>query len=184
MKNLIVIAVLLITGVTAKAQFTPHPNAIKINPLSLVLATGNISYERAIGEDKSIQVGAFYSSFGLSDLKYRGFGITPEFRFYFAGKKQALNGVYVAPFARYQNFRLSEKDNNDNKATFSTIGGGATIGWQKMWGSGFVLDLFAGPSYSSMSLKAEGESEEDDFNVKGGFTGFGVRTGITIGFGF
>src|SRR3712207_6955264 len=45
---------------------------------------------------------SFYSSFGLSDLKYSGYGITPEFRFYFAGRAEALNGVYVAPFARYQ----------------------------------------------------------------------------------
>src|SRR5688500_14753733 len=114
MKNLVVIAVLLVATVTAKAQYAPHPNAIKLNPLSLILATGNVSYERAIGADKSIQLGAFYSSFGLSDLKYTGWGVTPEFRFYFAGKKEALNGVYVAPFARYQNFSLADKTDTDS----------------------------------------------------------------------
>jgi hypothetical protein len=101
---------------------------------------------------------------------------------YFAGRKEALNGVYVAPFARYQNFSLKSKEDYNNSTSFSTIGGGATIGWQKMWNSGFVLDLFAGPSYSSATFK--NKSDEEEFNVKGGFTGFGIRTGLTIGFGF
>jgi hypothetical protein len=182
MKNLVVLALFLAVVGGVKAQDAGRSNAIKLNPLSLVLATGNISYERAIASNKSLQLGAFYSSFGLAGLKYTGYGITPEFRLYFAGQKEALNGVYVAPFARYQSFSLVEKEYVDNKTSFTTIGGGATIGWQKMWGSGFVLDLFAGPSYSSATFKNEGD--EENFNVKGGFSGFGVRTGLTLGFGF
>jgi hypothetical protein len=181
MKNFLIIVAFLAVVSGVKAQEAGRSNAIKLNPLSLIFATGNISYEKAVSSNKSFQLGAFYSSFGLSDLKYSGFGITPEFRLYFAGRKEALNGVYVAPFARYQNFSLSQKS-SDNKTTFSTIGGGATLGWQKMWGSGFVLDLFAGPSYSSAKFK--NESDQDEFNVKGGLTGFGVRTGLTLGFGF
>jgi hypothetical protein len=184
MKNLLVLALFAVAFGSAQAQEAGRSNAIKLNPLSLVLLTGNVSYERAVSDNKSVQLGAFYSSFGLSDLKYTGWGVTPEFRFYFAGAAEALNGVYVAPFARYQSFSLVEKEVSDSKATFSTIGGGAIVGWQKMWGSGFVLDLFAGPSYSSMSLKAEENSSEESFNVKGGFSGLGVRTGLTLGFGF
>jgi hypothetical protein len=182
MKHFTVLVIFLVTAMIANAQYAPLRNAIKINPLSLVLATGNVSYERAISENKSVQAGVYYSSFSLSDLKYQGFGITPEFRYYFAGRKEALNGMYVAPFARTQNFSLTEKGYSQNKASFTAIGGGATIGWQKMWNSGFVLDMFAGPSYSSMTLKAENEDEE--FDVRGGFTGFGIRTGLTLGFGF
>jgi len=182
MKHFTVLSIFLVAAIIANAQYAPLRNVIKINPLSLALATGNVSYERAISENKSVQVGVFYSSFGLSDLKYQGFGITPEFRYYFAGRKEALNGMYVAPFARFQNFSITEKAYTVNKASFTAVGGGATIGWQKMWSSGFVLDIFAGPSYSSMTLKAENESE--DFDVRGGFTGFSIRTGLTLGFGF
>ena len=182
MKNLLILTLFVLAFGGLKAQEAGRSNAIKLNPLSLVFATGNISYERAVSDNKSVQLGAFYSSFGLGGLKYSGFGVTPEFRLYFAGNREALNGVYVAPFARYQNFKLVDKTYSENTTSFSTIGGGATIGWQKMWGSGFVLDLFAGPSYNKATFKNEGD--EEDFNVKGGFTGFGVRTGITLGFGF
>jgi hypothetical protein len=156
-------------------------NAIKLNPLSLVFATGNIAYERAIGERTSIQLGGYYGSFGLSDIKYTGFGITPEMRFYFAGAKQALNGVYVGPFARYQSFSLKDKT-TDDKASFTSIGGGAIIGWQKAWSSGFVLDLFAGPSFNSGKFKDN--VDEEEWSISGGIDGFGIRTGISLGFSF
>ena len=182
MKRLFVITALIAVVAGAQAQEAGRSNAIKLNPLSLAFATGNVSYERAIGAKSSLQLGGFYSGFSAAGLKYSGWGVTPEYRMYFAGQKEALNGVYVAPFARYQNFKLVDKTYSENTTSFSTIGGGATIGWQKMWGSGFVLDLFAGPSYNKANFKNEGD--EEDFNVKGGFTGFGVRTGITLGFGF
>lgn len=181
MKRLFVVAALIAVVTGAQAQENGRANAVKINPLSLIFATGNVSYERAVGAKSSIQLGGYYSSLGLGGLKYAGFGITPEFRYYFAGQKQALNGVYVAPFGRYQSFELSEKD-TQNETTFTTMGGGAILGWQKMWGSGFVLDIFAGPAYNLAKFKNDGD--EDMWDVSAGFSGFGVRTGITLGFGF
>ena len=163
-----------------QAQNT-HSNAIKLNPLSLIFSTGNIAYERAIAPNQSIQLGAFYSGVSLSGLKYSGWGVTPEYRIYFAGAKEALNGVYVGPFVRYQSFNLTDKASS-TATTYSSIGGGAILGWQKAWNSGFVLDLFAGPSYNSGKFK--NSSDESMFNVKGGINGFGVRTGITLGFAF
>ncbi|MGZ5191263.1 MAG: DUF3575 domain-containing protein, partial [Flavisolibacter sp.] len=162
-------------------QENVNSNAIKLNPLSLAFLTGNVQYERAVGANTSAQLGVFYSGLSFSGIKYSGLGITPEFRIYFGGSKQALNGVYAAPFVRYQSFKIEDKETGD-KTSFTTMGGGATIGWQKMWNSGFVLDIFAGPSYSSAKFK--NDSDDDTFDVQGGFTGFGVRTGIAIGFGF
>ena len=182
MKRLFVITALIAVVAGAQAQEAGRSNAIKLNPLSLIFATGNVSYERAISSNKSLQLGGFYSGFGTSSLKYSGFGITPEFRMYFAGQKQALNGVYVAPFVRYQSFNLEDKTDNSINTTFTTMGGGATLGWQKMWGSGFVLDLFAGPAYNKAKFKNDGD--EDSFDVSAGVSGFGVRAGITLGFGF
>jgi hypothetical protein len=173
---------LIAASFAVHAQEETRSNAIKLNPLSLVVATGNVAYERAVSSNQSIQIGGFYGSFSLSGLKYTGFGILPEYRIYFAGQKQALNGVYVAPFVRYQSFNLKDKETND-KASFNSFGGGATIGWQKMWNGGFVLNLFAGPSYSSGKIKStDGSSSE--FDVKAGIDGFGIRSGISLGFGF
>ena len=47
-----------------------------------------------------------------------------------------------------------------------------------------MLDLFFGPAYNSGKIRAEGSADEDDFNVSGGIDGFGLRTGITLGFRF
>jgi len=182
MKKLLSALVLVSLFSIAKAQDNGNKNAIKINPLSLIFATGNVSYERAVSHNQSFQLGMFYSGVSLSGLKYSGLGITPEYRIYFAGHREAMNGVYVAPFARYQHFSLEDKETGD-KATYSSIGGGATIGWEKSWSSGFVLDMFVGPSYNSGKFK-EKDTNEEEFNISGGFEGFTIRTGITLGFSF
>jgi hypothetical protein len=158
-----------------------HQNAIKLNPLSLIFATGNISYERAVNENQSFQIGGYYSGLSIGGLKYSGFGVTPEYRIYFGGAKQALNGVYVGPFVRYQSFKLTDKETTD-KTTFTSFGGGAILGWEKSWNSGFVLDLFAGPGYNAGKFK--NDSDDNEFDLKAGINGFGVRTGITLGFAF
>jgi hypothetical protein len=179
MKKYVLLAGLLAVGFIVKAQ-TIQSNALKLNPLSIIVKTGNISYERAINSRQSFQVGGFYSGVNLADFNYEGWGITPEYRFYFGGQKQVLNGGYVAPFVRYQDFSISDEA-SDAKARFSTIGGGAIIGWEKNYKSGFVLDVFAGPSYNSAKFK---NGSEDDFDIKGGIKGFGLRSGIAIGFSF
>jgi hypothetical protein len=178
-KYLTLTLVLVAATFVSKAQYTPK-NAIKINPASVLLSTGNISYERAIASNQSVQLGVFYSGLGLGDFKYEGFGLTPEYRFYFGGNKEALNGGYVAPFARYQQFSISEK-NTSMKGKFETIGGGVVLGWEKSYKSGFVLDLFAGPSYNNIKFKS---GNEDDFDIKGGIKGFGLRAGVSLGFNF
>lgn len=182
MKKVLFAAALIVAATSLKAQSGGNPqNAIKINPLSLIFATGNVAYERAVSENSSFQLGVFYSGVSISGLKYSGLGITPEYRFYVAGNKQALNGVYVGPFVRYQSFSLKDK-NSDSEAKFTSFGGGAVIGWEKTWSSGFVLDLFAGPAYNSGKVKDK--SGSNDFDVAGSIDGFGLRTGITIGFAF
>jgi hypothetical protein len=152
---------------TANAQYagqTTRQSAIKINPLSLFVLTPNVSYEKAVGEKQSFQLGAFYSGFTISDLKYSGVGVTPEYRFYLSQTEEALKGFYVAPFIRYQNFKFQDKETKD-KATLSSFGGGATIGWQGIGRGGFVTNVFLGPSYNAGNIKT---SSNEDFDIKGG----------------
>lgn len=182
MKKVFLFCALAAASFFAKAQ--DKQNAIKLNPLSLVFATGNVSYERAIKENQSFQLGAFYSGFKLSGLKYSGWGVTPEYRIYVAAQDSKLDGVYVAPYLRYQNYKLKETDPEfgTDETTLSTFGGGAVLGWQNVSKGGFIINLFAGPGYNSAKFK--NESDEDAFDVKGGISGFGIRTGITLGFAF
>jgi hypothetical protein len=183
MKKVLFAAALIVAVSGLKAQDNGHQNAVKLNPLSLIFATGNVAYERALSSNTSVQLGIFYTGVGISGLKYSGLGITPEFRFYVAGNKQVMNGVYVAPFVRYQHFELKIKDSNpEESATYSSFGGGGLIGWEKTWTSGFVLDIFAGPAYNSGKLKEKSGGSE--FDVSGGIDGFTIRTGITLGFAF
>jgi hypothetical protein len=180
MKKVVLITAFVAAVFGANAQ-EGNKNAVKLNPLSLFLATGNVAYERAVSDNQTFQLGLFYTGVGISDLKYSGLGITPEYRFYIAGHKEAMNGVYVGPFARYQNFTIKEKSSGD-KISYSSIGGGALLGWEKTWGSGFVLDIFLGPSYNSGKIKEN--VDEGDWDISSGIDGFGLRTGITIGFSF
>jgi hypothetical protein len=180
MKKLLLIVSIFASAATF-AQQNSHRHAVKINPLSLFLMTGNASYEHAIGQNQSVQLGMFYSGVSFGGLKYSGIGITPEYRFYFGGRKTAMNGVYAAPFARYQNFTLQDKETTQ-KTSFTSFGGGATIGWERAWDSGFLLDLFIGPAYNKGKFK--NDSDEDQFDISGGVNGFGVRTGLTLGFAF
>lgn len=180
MKRLLLAVTLFAAINQVNAQEGPALNAIKINPLSLFIATGNVSYERAVNQTQSAQLGLYYSGMSMGGLKYSGFGITPEYRFYIAGQRQALNGVYAAPFVRYRSYTLSDKETSD-EASLSSIGGGATIGWQKASSSGFVFDLFIGPSYNK--LKFKNETDEEEFDTELG-NGLGVRAGFTLGFAF
>jgi hypothetical protein len=181
MKKVVLFFAFAIAVFGVRAQDNGYKNAVKLNPLSLILATGNVAYERAISDNMSVQLGMFYTGVKLSDLKYSGFGLTPEVRFYVAGHKEALNGVYVAPFLRYQNFSIKDTE-TDDKVSFSSIGGGGLLGWEKSWSSGFVLDIFLGPSYNSGKIKES--VDEEEWDVSAGIDGFTLRTGITLGFAF
>ncbi len=174
MKKILLIAFSLLILTNAKAQ--DAQNTIKINPLSALLGIGSVFYERKLNENSSLQLGAAYTGLKLDDVKFSGFSITPEYRYYF--NERAISGVYAAPYLRYQNFNV--KDGTD-EGTYSSIGGGVLIGRQWAWSSGFVLDLFFGPSYNSGDFKVKNGSEPD---IKGGIDGMGIRTGIALGFGF
>lgn len=170
-----ILSILLLSAIfSVKAQ--EAMNAIKINPISAILRTGSIFYERKLNDGISAQLGLSISGLKLDNVKYQGFSITPEVRFYM--KKRAISGLYVAPYLRYQNYQLSA---DDKKGTLSSIGGGALVGRQWVFGSGFALDLFLGPSYNNGTYKNESGSKP---NINSFLEGFGIRTGVALGFGF
>jgi len=175
MRKLLLCAVTALTFFGAKAQEVQ--NTIKINPLSALIKTGSIFYERKVSDGMSAQLGIAYTGIKISDTKFTGLAITPEVRFYL--KNNAPTGLYAAPFLRYQNYTVAD---GTDKGKYTSFGGGALMGYQWVYGSGFVLDLFFGPSYNNGSYKAT--SGVDEPEIKGGIEGFGLRTGIAIGFGF
>lgn len=184
MKRLLfVFAMIFAMGTSTYAQ----QNVIKANLFSVIIKTGSFFYERALDDTKSLQLGFYYTGFSVGDTKFRGFGITPEFRFY--PGEEAPSGFYLAPFLRYQSLSLSADYYDDvtgqleeGSATLSTFGGGLLIGNQWLFGDVVALDMFIGPAYNTGSLKVK-DGNESNFEI-GGFSGFGVRFGLTIGVAF
>ncbi len=159
--------------------FAQKENAIKINILSPIVKTFNVQYERKLNATSSAQLGFFYTGYSVSETSFSGFGITPEYRFYLS-EVEAIQGVYIAPFLRYQDFSLTESITS-SKATMATFGGGVILGKQWLFKDKIVLDLFFGPSYSSGALKITSGSATFNTNV---FDGFGLRAGVCFGFAF
>ncbi len=173
--SLITLAVLLVFAVTGKAQ----ENVFKINIFSPIVKTFNVSYERKLSASSSLQLGFFYTGYKSGDTKFSGIGVTPEYRFYLS-ESEAPVGVYVAPFLRYQNFKLEEEATN-SEGTLSMFGGGLVIGKQWIFKERISLDIFLGPQYATGDVKATSGQDTFDTDV---FDGFGIRTGLTLGIAF
>lgn len=167
---------LVLCSFNAKAQ----NNVFKLNIISPVVRTASVFYERTLNDESSLQLGFYYSGYSDDETKLRGFGITPEYRFYLT-EKIAPDGVYMAPFLRYQYFDVEDEITLD-EGTLSSFGGGVLIGRQWIFKERVSLDLFVGPSYFGMDVEVP-EGSEDTFDLDA-FDGFGIRAGITFGLAF
>jgi hypothetical protein len=159
-----------------------------MNPLSLFTLTSNVSYERVIHSQMSGQLGFFYTfpSVTIAHTRFHGFGLTPEFRYYFAAV-EAPKGFYVAPFLRYQRFTLTYDDPGNSQyngeAIFRATGVGATLGGQWVFGNGFTLDAFFGLAANSFNVRTNvpGLSDKIKIPIPGVVS---PRFGLTIGKAF
>jgi hypothetical protein len=180
MKKVLLVVVILSLILPVKAQeVSTEKNVLKVNTLALVLGTGSIFYERAFTDNISGQLGFGYLNYGKGDDRFSGLFLTPEMRFY--PKKNAIDGMYLAPYLRYNGLTL--KAENVGKATLTSIGGGVAFGRQWITNSGFTMDLFFGGHYMGATLKAEDENNNEAFDASV-FDGFGIRIGFALGFAF
>lgn len=183
MKKILAILLVIVLAVPTFAQektktVSIDKNVLKINTLSLIVGTGSIFYERKISDMTSLQMGVAYLGYKFSDTKFTGLVLTPEFRIY--PKKNAIDGMYIAPYLRYQNFTVSNTSTSD-KGSLSVIGGGLLFGRQWITNSGFTMDLFFGGHYGSAKVTVDSGTDSFDKNM---FSGFGVRAGFALGFAF
>lgn len=173
--------VLMALAVCLVHESKAQSNAVKINILSPIVSTANVAFEHVLSENSSIQLGVFYTGAKVSDLKYSGVGITPEYRIYLS-ETSAPAGFYVGPYLRYQSQKLTIEDGS-GKASFSSFGGGVVIGKQWVFKQRVTFDIFLGPGYNAGNIKVESGSE-DEFDLSGAFDGFGLRSGVTLGIAF
>ncbi len=184
MKKLLLVSLIAIAAITLEGQAqTEKKNLFKVSLLSPIVRTGSVFYERVITEKSSVQLGFFYTGFSIADTRVRGFGITPEYRFYVSAKNGAPTGFYVGPYLRYQNLEFSIDANTREKARLSAFGGGLVVGGQWVFSDIISLDIFGGPNYNARNVTYEGGATENSFNFTG-FGNFGLRAGITLGIAF
>lgn len=186
MKFLLKITLLALLGlfmiIPLKAQEeNSSENLVKINLFSPLVRTGSFFYEKVVGEYSSVQLGFFYTGASFLGTRFRGIGITPEFRYYLSEARSAPSGTFVAPYVRYQSFTLSSDEAN-GEGSFSGFGGGLLVGYQRLLRDRISLEGFIGPSYTSGKLNVtDGDQEDFDLDF---FDGFGVRFGFTAGIAF
>jgi hypothetical protein len=181
MKKVFTIALALIISMplfAEKPEVSEEKNVLKVNTLSLIVGTGSVFYEREISDLTSAQLGVAYLNYKFGDTRFSGIILTPEVRIY--AKQDAIDGFYIGPYVRYQNYNVAVDESND-EAGYTNFGGGVSLGRQWVTNSGFTMDLFFGGHYATgiASAELEGESFESDR-----FEGFRTRIGFALGFAF
>lgn len=158
----------------AQQQETPperqKDNIVKINLSALVFKNISVQYERKIAKKISVAANVHFIPFGklpflssienaiddpsvpADKIKLGGVGFIPEIRFY-VGKKGALHGFYLAPFANYTRYKTDLPIDYETKTgifngNISTITGGLLFGAQWKLGKSVYLDWWIfGPNY-------------------------------------
>lgn len=183
--------------VNGQSIFKESKNVLKINVLSPFILSFAPAYERAITDNMSVQLGTFYTGASIFGIKYRGFGITPELRYYFAGQEKEVLNPYVGPYLRYRNLKIStdvevtidqgngQEVEQTGEATLKTFSGGIVVGGHFNLSPTFTLDAFLAPGIKSgkLELITEGTTDED-FDIPGIGSGMAFRTGLLVGIKF
>jgi hypothetical protein len=157
-------------------------NVVKVNVLSPFALTGSFFYERVLQEQMSAQLGAFFTGYSFFGTRFGGVGLTPEFRYYFAGN--APRGAYLAPYYRFQRFSARIRGIAD-LARYSQNGGGVILGNQWLIVDLISLDAFIGGGYMGGKptvIGTDGQQQEVRLGPFG--EGFRLRGGVTAGFRF
>ena len=119
MKRLILIALIIASATTARAQIL----AVKTNALADVVMAPNVGFELAVGNSMSVNLNAYFGGKMLyGDNRMQAFN--PEFRYYPISK--VMDKLFVGISSYYAHYDL-----NFNRENFmgDAAGGGITFGW-------------------------------------------------------
>ncbi|NJN50281.1 MAG: DUF3575 domain-containing protein [Polaribacter sp.] len=119
------------------STLSAQTNAVKANPLGLAVGFLNAGYEFGVADTQSVMVSAAY----YDNLGINGFGLDASYRFYFGD--EVLKGWHAEPVAG----ALFLSDAANTSATVFNFG--ATAGYQWVFGSGFLIDVYGGYTYAT-----------------------------------
>jgi len=167
------------------------------NPTSLLSAKATVGLEYILSKRTSAKIsgglvllpsiyrnamGSTFAEFpevGIDEnnvdmLRFKGYDLTGEFRFYLSSKKQAPEGLYLAPFVRYCNYTWTTPDSHPILLTTSnTITEarwaltyhaptfGINVGGQSIRDNGFVFGWHIGLGVGPGRLKVKATKAVD-----------------------
>ncbi len=179
MKKLFIAAIAVMSFGLANAQ----ESAIKANPLALLGGSDLLSYEFGIGESSTLVIGGGIGGYKLGGFKYSSFGGEVQYRYYFDEK---LKGWYGGARAGFNSGKVKTDfsglfgdDSSNSETNFTAFGGGVMGGYQFIIGSGFVIDLNLGASFTSFSY----DTNDGVFDTLDG-SGIFPRFGFGLGYAF
>jgi hypothetical protein len=195
-KRILPVFLVLFLSFTARSQSltdTLYKNTIKLNGAAFMLNNVSLLYERNLKKNWTVQLGAGYrwgggipKALGLGSVVVssntnglRGYGITPEVRYYFnyCSCGAPKTGFYAGLYGRYTRLYGDLAFNVWNGSEYIDVGaagnlrefgGGLQLGYQFVFKKRFVVDLmFAGPrrSHFRMDLALESDFLEDAIPV-------------------
>lgn len=176
MKKLFLVGAFALFGAMNAQQ-----NSVKLNPFAILGGSDLLTYERAVGEQSSVGVGAGYGGFKIADNKYTNLGASVFYRYYFS---EALKGWYGMGGIAYNNGKVTTTGYDENfntteeKVNFNSFGGTVKVGYQWLWDSGFTLDLNGGLGYSSFKYDQSG-TVNDGLKASGLLPAFGLALGYS-----
>lgn len=143
---------------------------VKLNLLSAVYNTFNISYQRETKPDQAFQIGFSYMDFNDFSRfeeyfnytnKVKGIALTFDYK-YSISNDPFLNAFYIGGFGRFMTYKKDAEiwdgymywsqtpvvlNRIKEEGTFTSIGGGLIIGKNIQVYKMISLDMFVGPSY-------------------------------------
>ncbi len=140
--KLVIMVVMSTLSFEIQAQQT---QVVKVGPLGFLIGNFNLRYEKTINETSAFQVGANYYNFKVFGIKATGFGVDGAYRYYF---KDAIRGFYASPAIGLSFNSTFVDESSDIKGNFSNLNLGATIGYQSIMASDFVIDFGLGYGYN------------------------------------
>jgi hypothetical protein len=201
MRKLKLIVLICLTYFTLAAQdkeseSNAYRNSFKINPLSFFSSTFQMSYERLVADDKSLNISAGLTYKDSDDESVSGFRGEFQFR-YFVLQRETANAsrkLYFAPFIFDQYTDVTDRNyyysypypgyDDTYRYNVNSFGAGIVMGFNWTFAKRFVLDAFVGGGVRTSNLKKNSDYYFDDGLMGYGYKGIFPRVGLDLGFTF
>ncbi len=180
-KHIIALLFLSILSTVCAQTQEIRPNNLKVTVLSLFSGSTKLTYERAIADNRSIELTGGVIGWGgdwLNENRSKGAlcRLTYKFIFHPHGEKShSLNGFYLKPELAFSSFDFDAKDGSGERLHNNRLAIMGCFGYQIVY-HWFVFDIFTG--------LGAGIGDYNDYNYYHGFIALpkGSPTAFTAGF--